>query len=294
MPGTRAAGLAPESFALTLPRIAASALLLAGAAALGLEPAQAQAPLALDTSEVAIANNNDLVIELGAGGRIRPRYLGADDYIVTPFPIISVDYLSIPGLFTVGGSDRVGGLRFAPSFAFTGSRDSGDDADLLGTRPLDETYEVGARIGYEYALDDVYGLEFYGEARGAFGEASGVVGGFGVDAIARPTEVLELKLGPRATLASSDYMSTYFSISQAESIASGGRLDAFDADGGFTTVGLDGSVRYEFRPNWFARADASYERLVADAADSPIARVGSRDQFTFGLGLSRRFSFDLF
>lgn len=273
-----------------------AALLLTGAAAIAAEPAaaQLQEPVTIDTSEVAIANNNDLVIELGAGGRVRPRYLGADDYIVTPFPIISVDYLSIPGLFTVGGSDRTGGLRFGPSFGFTGSRDSGDDADLFGTRDLDETYEVGVRVGYEYAIDAVYGLEFYGEARGAFGEASGVVGGFGVDAIARPTEALELKFGPRATLASSDYMSTYFSISQAESAASGGRLDTFDADGGFTTVGVDGSVRYEFRPNWFARADASYERLVADAADSPIARVGSRDQFTFGLGLSRRFSFDLF
>lgn len=279
-------------------RIALVAL-LAGAAALSAEPAFAQAPagqppIGIDTSEVAIANNADLIVELGVGGRVRPRYLGADEYIVTPFPIISVDYLSIPGLFTVGGSDRVGGLTFGPSFGLIGSRDAGDDSDLTGTRALDETYELGLRIGYEHALDPIYGVEVYGALRGAFGEARGVTGDLGVDAIARPSDILELKLGPRATFASTDYVSTYFSVSPAESAASGGRLDAFSADGGFTSVGVDASARYEFRPNWFARAEASYERLVGDAADSPIAAVGSRDQFSVGIGLSRRFSFDIF
>ncbi len=288
---------------MSIHRIALAAV-AAGAAALVAEPALAQAPvgqapigqapIGIDTSEVAIANNADLIIELGLGGRVRPRYLGSDEYIVTPFPVISVDYLSIPGLFTVGGSDRVGGLTFGPSFGLVGSRDAGDDSDLTGTRDLDETYELGLRVGYEYALDPVYGVEVYGALRGAFGEARGVTGDLGVDAIARPTEILELKFGPRASFASSDYVSTYFSVSPAESAASGGRLDAFEADGGFTSVGLETSMRYEFRPNWFARAEASYDRLVGDAADSPIAEVGSRDQFTVGLGLSRRFSFDIF
>ena len=280
-------------------RIIAAALLLAGAASAQAQDlitpnAAAQQGITPDTSDVAIANNADLIIELGLGGTVQPRYEGSDEYIVSPTPIISVDYLNIPGLFTVGGSDRVGGLSFGPSFGYIGERDSGDDSDLDGTRDLDATYEVGLRAAYEFAIAPTYGVEVYGEGRFAFGEAEGFVGGLGVDAIARPNELLELKLGPRTTFASSDYMSTYFTVTPEESFASGGRLDPFDADGGFKTVGVGASARYEFRPNWFVNADASYDRLISDAGDSPIAEVGSRDQFTAGIGLSRRFSLDLF
>ena len=37
-----------------------------------------------------------------------------------------------------------------------------------------------------------------------------------------------------------------------------------------------------------------YDRLVGDAADSPIAEAGSKDQFSIGVGVSYRFAFDVF
>lgn len=269
-------------------------LALAAAGAFSAETAIAQDIVAPETSQIAIANNADLIIELGVGAKIQPRYEGADEYIVSPFPIISLDYLNIPGLLEIGGSDRVGGLSIGPSFRFIDERDPDDDPDLFGTRSLDRTYEVGLRVGYEIALDPVYGIELYGEGRYAFGEAEGFVGGLGIDAIARPTNRLELKLGPRTSFASSDYMDTYFSVTSAESLLSGGRLDAFEADAGFKTVGLLASARYEFRPNWFLNTEFGYDRLIGDAGDSPIVDAGSEDQFFAGFGLSRRFSFDLF
>ncbi|MFD2238870.1 MipA/OmpV family protein [Aureimonas populi] len=256
-------------------------------------PALAADPYVLDTSQVAIANNADLVIELGIGGQVQPRFLGSDEYILSPFPIVSLSYLSLPGLFEIGGGPKTA-FSLAPSFRFIGERDPSDHEDLAGTRELDRTYEVGLRAGYEFNFNAVYGAEVFGEARYAFGEAEGFVGGFGVHAIVRPTEVLELKVGPRASLASDDYVQTYFSVSPAESMASLGRLEAYEADGGFYSVGLEASARYEFRPDWFLNLEAGYERLVGDAEDSPIVRVGSANQFTAGIGVSRRFSLDLF
>ena len=60
------------------------------------------------------------------------------------------------------------------------------------------------------------------------------------------------------------------------------------------SVGVAGDARFEFRPDWFLNVEASYSRLTGDAGDSPIVEAGSKDQFTFGLGLSRRLSLDLF
>ena len=36
------------------------------------------------------------------------------------------------------------------------------------------------------------------------------------------------------------------------------------------------------------------DRLVGDAKDSPIVEAGSKDQYSFTLGISKRFSLDLF
>jgi len=89
-------------------------------------------------------------------------------------------------------------------------------------------------------------------------------------------------------------MDTYFSVRPIEALGSFGRLDAFDAEAGFKSVGVAASARYEFRPDWFLNANAAWDRLVGDAKDSPIAEVGTENQFFAGVGLSHRFRIDLF
>jgi len=238
--------------------------------------------------------DTDLVIELGVGGKAEPRFLGAKDLLITPYPIVSLSYFRLPGVFELGGGPKTA-LNFGPSFRIIGERDPTDEPGLAGTRELDATYELGIKAGYEFAFDEVYGAEVLGEVRGAFGEASGVTGSFGADAIARPTQQLEFKLGPRANFGSSGFTSTYFSVSDAESIASGGVLSPYDAGGGIYSVGLKATARYEFKPDWFLNAGAGFDRFIGDAKDSPIvATAGSENQFSVGLGISKRFSVDLF
>ena len=132
-----------------------------------------------------------------------------------------------------------------------------------------------------------------GAVRYAFGGADGFVGDIGANLIARPTERLVLKAGPTASFASSDYMDSYFGVSARESAASGFRLGAYDPDGGFKSVGVAASARYEIFTDWFINADAKYDRLVGDAEDSPLVQAGDENQYFFGLGVSKRFSLDL-
>ncbi len=232
----------------------------------------------------------DLIIELGFGGTIQPEYEGSADYEVSPWPVIGFGYLVIPGFFVIGSPEaEAGGFAIGPSFSYTSDRDFDDDPDLSGLADVDDTYEAGLRASYEWT-----NAEVWGEARYAFGGADGVVGEFGLNAVARPTPELELKLGPFATAASADYMGTYFGVSAQESSDTGFRVDAFDPEGGIKSVGIKGFARYQFRPTWFLNARASYSKLVGNAADSPIVEFGSEDQFTFGLSISKRFSLDLF
>ncbi len=241
----------------------------------------------------APAPGTDIVIELGVGPLARPNFEGANKYEVVASPTIRVHYLNIPGLIEFGGG-LDSGLSIGPSFGYVGERKASDAPELAGLRDLDATYELGLRLGYGWDFSQAYGAEVYGEARYAFNEAEGFVGGFGANAIYRPTELLTLKLGPNATLASSDYADTYFSVSPEESLATGGRLEAYEASGGFKTVGLRAESRFEVRPTWFLNGEFGYDRLVGDAADSPIVEAGSRDQFFFGIGVSKTFSLDLF
>ena len=68
-------------------------------------------------------------------------------------------------------------------------------------------------------------------------------------------------------------METYFGVTPAESALSG-TLAAYSPGGGFKSVGAELNVRYEFAPQWAIRGEFIYEKLIGDAADSPIVQVG--------------------
>ena len=246
----------------------------------------APAPLAPATVDYSGA---DFVFELGVQGIVSPEYLGSDEYQIEPSALFSVEYLNIPGLGSFGGPDGLG-FSIGPSFKYLSERDSSDYPGLRGLDDIDATYELGIKADYEWE-----NFQVYGDVRYALGGGDGFVGDFGAYLIARPLDRrLVLKLGPTVSLASSNYMDTYFGVSPRESLNTGGRLAAYEADGGFKSVGVAASAKYEIFTDYFINADAKYDRLVGDAKDSPVVKAGDANQYYFGLGVSHRFSLDLF
>lgn len=237
-----------------------------------------------------IKPESDFVVILGLGVGTKPAYEGASDYKMTFKPIIDVERLRW-GWIDIGGDDDRGGFGFSPSFSYEGERVSADHAALNGLDNVEATYALGGRIGYEMIFSDAISAEIYGTARYAFGGARGLIGEAGVDITARLTPQLEIVGGPVVSFASEDYMDTYFGVSSAESIATGGRLGAYDPSGGIKSAGLQVEARYEFVPDTFVSVNASYSTYLGDAKESPIVKSGSEHQFTVGLGLARRFSF---
>jgi len=228
-------------------------------------------------------------IEVGIGGSVQTKYPTADSVIFSPFPIFSVGRFYVPGLGQVVDGRRKSGVFFFPSLNFVGERKASDDSDLTGTRDVDWAFEAGLGAGYRTEH-----WRAFVELRQSFNGHTGQVGQFGADAIFYPTQKLELNVGPRVGFGFGDYMDTYFGVTAAEAAASGGRLSAYDPGSGITKVGVSARASYNLTDRTRLHFRAGYDRLVGDAADSPLADVGSKDQFSIGAGVSYRFSFDLF
>lgn len=227
----------------------------------------------------------EYVVHLGGGAKYKPKYPGADDYIFVPYPLIAVSRFDIPGVGQFGG--KTSGLSIYPSFDYNGKREASDSSSLAGTNTVDWSIEVGAGIAYRYDW-----LRGFVQARQSFNGNNGQVVDFGFDIITRPADRFTFVFGPRATWASDDYMSTYFGVTAAEAASPGGPTAAYNASSGFESVGATARVSYALTERTFVHVQGEWERLVDDAANSPI--TSDENQFSIGIGLTRKFSFNLF
>jgi len=234
--------------------------------------------------------DRQFVLDLGGGAIVKPKYPGAEDYLVYPFPIVAVGRFYVPGIGQVVDGETVRrGFLFYPSFDFNGERKASDSSDLTGTNTVDWAVELGLGAGYRYDW-----LRGFVELRQGFNGHEGQVAEFGLDFIANPMDRVEVIFGPRASWASDDYMDTYFGVTVAESLAPGSSLSAFNAGSGFKTVGLVARASYAWTDDVTFHLQGGWDHFVGDAADSPIVEAGSEDQFSIGAGISYRFAFDVF
>ena len=77
-------------------------------------------------------------------------------------------------------------------------------------------------------------------------------------------------------------------VTPAAAVTSG--LPAYDPNGGIQAYGATATFLTQLSPRWGIYTYARYDRLVGEAADSPIVRqLGSRDQLSGGVALSYTF-----
>ena len=201
----------------------------------------------------------------------------------------TLHYLQLPG-FGVVKNARTNdqGWSFGPSFNWQSKRKTSDYPELFGLNDVDCHVRARRQGRLHLRLDPPLGRRALRTWR-----HSGIVGETGLDFIFRPSQVFQWTVGPRASFANRDYMETYFGVTPAESALSG-TLAAFSPGGGFKSVGAEFNARYEFAPQWAIRGEFIYEKLIGDAADSPIVQVGNSNQYTAKLGLTYTFSLKLF
>jgi outer membrane protein len=233
-------------------------------------------------------DSGDTRVRIGLGGQVRPKYVGADKSEIAP--LFDLDIAHGSNEFAFEAPDysfgipviSSGGFSFGPAANLATSRKDKDVGAAVGK--VKTTIEAGAFTNYEVSKS----FYLHAEVLKGLGGHKGVVGTLGADYVWRHGDKYVFSVGPRLLLSDSRYQRAYFGVSPTVALATG--LPAYRPSGGIHAVAMASGVSYQFNDSIGMFGYGRYERLVGDAADSPIVReLGSRNQLSAGLGLSYTF-----
>lgn len=231
--------------------------------------------------------DGDTIVTIGPGVAFVPKFPGSDKMELSPWPIIDVyrtgeerRYQSPDESF--GFSLLKGDFQFGPSANFQSGR---KESDVPGLGKVGSTIEVGGFV--ETYVGSNFRLR--GEVRKGLGGHKGIVGDIGADAIFGTPGATLFSIGPRVKIVNDRYNRAFFGVNPAQSLATG--FPFYEAKGGLHSAGALAFISHQFSPKWGIQGYSRYDRLLNDAADSPLVRspFGSRNQYEVGLGLSYSF-----
>jgi outer membrane protein len=224
------------------------------------------------------------IVTVGPGVQFTPEYPGADSLGISPMPIIGFRREGTPLPFDAPdegwgfgflGDESI--VDFGPSVQFQNKRREEDVGASVGD--VGFTVEAGAFVEILPARN----FRIRAEGRQGIGGHDGLVGDLSADFVLRDRDTYVFSIGPRARFADGDFHDAYFGVTPAVAAATG--LPAFNPDGGLYAAGIWAGLTYMLSERWGIYGYGGYDRLVGDAAHSPIVRqFGSRDQFSAGLG----------
>jgi len=253
----------------------------------------ASAAMLFGPGAAAAQDNGALRVRVGLGAALRPDYIGADGTHLMPLFHINTARGSNP--FRFGAQDdsasiavvSTNGFSFGPAANLEGRRKQSDVGAPVGD--VGRTIELGAFAQYQASPS----IRLRAELRKGINGHEGVVGSIGADKIWRDGDRYVVSIGPRVRFSDARYQRAYFGVGPAASLATG--LRAYRPGGGIHAVGVTSGVSYELNSRWGVFGFARYERLVGDAARSPIVReFGSRNQLSGGIGLNYTFNIRLY
>lgn len=222
------------------------------------------------------------------GPQLVPDYPGASGVVVRPFIDVSRARGDDPFAFEAADESagfrllRVDGFSIGPAFNFEGRRTRSDTDGALPK--VGFSFEIGGFAQYQL----LPAVRLRVEARQAVSGHDGFIANLSADYVARDGDQWLFSLGPRVTLTDGRYQRAYFGIVPADAATTG--LPAFRPDGGVQAVGANAGLLRQLTPRIGVMGYAKYDRLVADAADSPVVRAfGSRNQISGGVALTYTF-----
>lgn len=284
-------------------RFAACSLALAATAA----PALAQDR---EVAPDAPATSRDSWATLGLGVGVMPSYEGSDDYVFSPVPagigkVKGMSFMLVGNRLSVDLIPEPAGpgwdFQLGPVVSTNLNRVTRrgiKDARVAALGKVDLPVELGAYVGIgktgvitsDY---DRFSLSVSWRHDVAGGHDSALV----IPAVSYVTPLSTkamVGLFGSAEHMGQGFADTYFSVTPAGSIATGGALPAYNARAGWKswTVGAMGAVSLtgDLTGGLSMVGGATYRQMLNDAADSPITSIaGSRDQWMGALGLAYTF-----
>ena len=255
--------------------------LLAAAALLACNTAQAQTPSPLAEWQyspgIQIARLFEPTVptwqvDLGLAVQASPLYDGAGRYHLQPGPAIDIRYKDKAFLSTGEGLGAnlfsFRHIRFGAALSYDLGRSphlDGKSLSGLGTiHPAPE-----AKLFADYTLAEAFPLDIRVDARKQLGATNGYIGDIGAYLpMPGSSQQFVWFAGPTVTAADNRYMQGYFGISDHQAAQT--HYKKFKAVGGFKSAGFGISAAWIITPHLILNADGAVERLLGDAASSPI------------------------
>ncbi len=241
------------------------------------------------TAPAAAQEGRGWTVTAGLGAQIAPKFYGSADYSIFPLPNFGlrregrpVPFEAPDDSFGVGFLGQDSAVNFGPVARLIAKREEDDVGAPVGDVSL--TIEAGGFV--QVFLGD--NIRLRGELRQGLNGHDGLVGDIAADFIIRDGDNTIFSIGPRAHWADNDFHDAYFGVPVAIPAAG---LAAYNPGGGFYAVGARAGLTQRLGRNWGLFGYAGYDRLIGDAADSPIVRqLGSRGQLSGGMGLFIEFN----
>jgi outer membrane scaffolding protein for murein synthesis (MipA/OmpV family) len=233
-------------------------------------------------------------VMVGLGGEYRPNFEGSKNSKFSPIPIFTIRRAGSADPFRAPRDSAsialidFGEFRTGPAAKYVPGRKSFNYAELNGLGDVNAAVELGGFVEY-YPVD---WFRMRSEIRQGIGGHHGAVADFSADFIVPVIQQLTVSAGPRFTWESTQATAPYFGVNAVQAAASG--LSIFDAKGGAHSAGFGTQVKYRINPQWEVHSYIEYERLLGDAAKSPLVTTrGSVNQTTIGIGVSYAFDFKI-
>jgi outer membrane protein len=264
------------------------ALLAAGLARASDLPAPASQTPPQQSVATAPLGADSYIVTVQGIGALSPSFPGSARLRTYPFPGISVRAANEPEWFSTPDDGfglplfEADGVRVGPVANFVFHRGGRDG--LFGVHHVGLTHEVGGFAEYS----TLGHFRARTELRQGVDGHRGFVAALGAD-VYGGADALTLSVGPRLDFGNNRYANAYFSVTPVEA-ALNGRLEPYQATGGFTSVGGVATLRYDISTDTNATVYGGLQRLTGSVGSSPIPNlIGSRDQFTAGVAISRSF-----
>ena len=245
--------------------------------------------LVVASTAASAQESQNIRARVGLGAQLRPDYYGADKTVVAP--LFDLDIARGDDLFKFEAPDDhfafalidKDGFSIGPAANIASGRKDSD----VGA-PLDKvktTIEAGAFAQYQWGES----IRLRAEVLKGIGGHRGLVGALGADHVWRDGDRYVFSVGPRILVSDGRFQRAYFGVTPAAASASG--LSAYRPGGGLHGVALASGLSYQFNPRVGMFGFGRYERLMGDAARSPVVReFGSRNQLSGGVGLNYTFT----
>ncbi len=238
--------------------------------------------LALGSALPVMAQDRSFNFALGAAVVAAPEYFGSDNMEAVGIPTFTFGSLNWGAIDAGNGVRGVAdnGLSLEAAYRILGTRTTSKSPELVGLADLDAALELGFGLKYQQT-----NWMAFGEVRKGVVGHSGVTGTVGADLIVQSNDRWKFTVGPRVNFGNDEFADTYFGVDTATA-----NYAAYTATGGALSAGIQASASYYLNDKWSLDGGISYQKLMGDAADSPITMRGSEDQWSIGVGLSRQFT----